>query len=324
MSKHLHVFLEGGLSPFKPLLRPSGWSTHGFCLRLVVLAALFSVVLTTIQGQQVSVQFIHVAQGQQSDAIDIYANGNLVVANLLRNGATPVLSFPPQQIGLPLTLAVAPGSSASVNDAFYTTNLNAPFDGIVTAVLKGEVGSLIDPFEILVDSTTQFVSADPAKTGVGFIHASSRIPAIDGIDGVLREGGMVFGALAHTQFLPYLNLAPIETFLDVKLSGTASILSTYRLSLEPYKGTAFRIVITGEATSATILKMHAVFHDGFTAPFYYPTVARYTLMPAVILTLSYETASILFDYKMRGAPPTEGCLCKVLNLILAEVDMVCG
>ena len=239
---------------------------------LVVFSALFLGGSTNgLKSQTIGVQFIHAAQGEMLDTVDVYVNEVRVVNDLPRNAASAFLTGIPTQTGIPLQITLSPAESSSAVEGFFTQTLSFQENGLITIALIGEYLSAASPLQCLVDPVAQTLSSDTSRTAVSFLHAASGAAAFDA---VLREGDMVFGALGYGQFTPYLNLKPDDLFLDVKASGTSNILSTYRLSTGPYRGQAFRVFVSGDMSSAASLRMFAVYSDGFVTPVDFAPVAR--------------------------------------------------
>jgi hypothetical protein len=65
-------------------------------------------------------QFVHNSADVTNDSVDVYINGVLALDNIHFRGATAFLSY---KSLLPFNMAVAPATSASVADAFYTSNM---------------------------------------------------------------------------------------------------------------------------------------------------------------------------------------------------------
>lgn len=235
-----------------------------------------------LQSQSTEIQFIHAAEGELTDTVDVYVNQARIANDLPRHAASVFLTDVPAQPGGALHITIAPYTSVSAAEGFFDQFLPVQAGSQTTIALLGNPQSSIAPLSFLVDGAAQTVSSDTSKTAVSFLHAA---PNAATFDMVLREGGMVFGALGYGQFTPYLLLRPDDLFLDLKASGTSTILSTYRLSTGPYKGQAFRVIATGDLSSASSLKMFAVYADGFVTPVDFAPVARVQYLNALADTV---------------------------------------
>lgn len=245
-------------------------------LVLGVHFALCSMLSFESYAQTAKVQLIHAAEGESLDLVDVYVNQVLMINDLSRNSASPFI-----QIDFPLQITLAPAASTSAGDGFFTQSVTAPLGDLTTISFIGNPLSASAPLQFLTHGA-QLVASDSSKTAVSFLHAATKAMALDA---VFREGGMLFGGLGYGQATPYLNLKPDDLFVDLKLSGTSNILSTYRLSTAPYKGQAFRVFATGDMSSASSLRMFAVYSDGFVTPVDFAPVARVQYLNALADTV---------------------------------------
>lgn len=271
MNKHLPTFSAERCAALRTSLVVSEKRKAHLAFLSAFSALLFWGPVGALQAQTTQVQFIHAAEGSLLDTVDVYVNQVLIVNDLARGYASGFLDDLPAQTGFPLQIALAPANSTSAADGFFAQSVFYLDGGLTMVAFVGDLASSGTPLQCAVDVYAQKVSSDTSKTAVSFLHAATGAGAVDA---VLREGGMVFGNLGYAQFTPYLNLKPDDLFLDVKASGTSNILSTYRIFTSPYKGQAFRVVATGNMSSAASLRMFAVYSDGFVAPVDFAPVAR--------------------------------------------------
>jgi hypothetical protein len=202
-------------------------------------------------------------------SLDVYVNGNLFADDLTYGSASIFLEVPPLSS---TTVTVAPKNSNTAADGFYSQvcDFSAP-DGRFMVVFTGESGNTSQPFQLVLKSDIKLEASDPTTTELMFVHATQ---SVGGLDVVLRSGPMILGNLEFKQSSGYLAIAAIEQYIDVKATGTSDIISTYRLSLNVEQGRAFVIVISGDASTATALKLVAVYNDGVEIPIDYAPVAR--------------------------------------------------
>lgn len=239
MNKHLPTFSGKACAPVRTSTVVSEKRNLNLAVWVAFSALLLGGPINRLQSQSTEVQFIHAAEGELTDTLDVYVNQVLIANDLPRNAATAFLVDLPAQIGFPLQITLAPEKSASVAEGFFSQSVPAQEGGLTTIAFIGNPLSSVAPFQFLVDGASQKVSSDTSKTAVSFLHAA---PSAAAFDMVLREGGMVFGALGYGQVTPYLHLRPDDLFLDVKASGTSNILSTYGSEMAECRVVEYRVV----------------------------------------------------------------------------------
>lgn len=284
---------------------PSSPATFRNPITLISGAMFFmcSMVIPALHAQTMSLQVIHAAEGESLEVLDVYVNKERVINDLARNTASPFLTGIPVQVGFPVEITLAPSTSTSASEGFFTSFASVQYEGRNTIAIIGNPESASRPLDILTYQGAQILATDASKTAVSFLHAATKASPLDA---VLREGGtMVFGALGYGAYTPYLNLAPEDLYLDVKVSGTSNILSTYRLSLGPYKGQAFQVYISGDMLNASSLKMYAVYSDGLVIPVDFAPVARVQYFNALADTVDVYKNGTKFsnDAAPGGAMP---------------------
>lgn len=299
MNKHAFVFTQKIRNSSLGTTFVSGDRDTNVVFFWIFLSGLLFNPLTSAQAQTASVQFIHSAEGQSVDTVDVYLNNTLIINDFARYSATSFLSFLPIQVDTPSQIVLAPAGSASAAEGFFSQAVVFETDGIYTVALIGDAQSMTSPLDWVVDEDARVFSSDTSRAGVSFLHAAPSSPAFDVL---LREGGMIIGDLGYAQFSPYLNLKPEDIFLDVKWTGTSNIISTYRLSLSPYKGQALKVFAVGSAVSASSFKMFAVYNDGFVSPVDFAPVARVQYFNALADTVDiYKNGTRFSNDAVPGA-----------------------
>lgn len=223
----------------------------------------------TASAQTARVQVIHNAP---STTVDVYVNGVLSINDFAFRTARPFLDLP---ANLPLSLAVAPGNSASVADAFATFPVTFESGGKYAVTASGIVGNLTTPFTLVTDANALEGAAVATKVSLNVVQGAPDAPAVDV---VVRTGKKIVANLAYGQFTPYLTLDPGIYYLDVKNAGTNTIIGTYKADLGSLAGAAIRVMVSGFLNSTPKIGLYAVFSDGNVQEFPNTPVARIQLL----------------------------------------------
>lgn len=149
MDKHLHFFpWERG---FREPKSASSFRLFGNLIRCVLGVMLFMwpVAAPVLCAQSGAVQFIHVAEGESLDMVDVYINKERVVNDLMRNAATPFLTGLPIQIGFPVEITLAPATSSSAAEGFFTSFAALDYDGRNTCSIVGNLLNGAGPLSVV-------------------------------------------------------------------------------------------------------------------------------------------------------------------------------
>jgi hypothetical protein len=248
------------------------------------------------------VQVIH---NSPSPTVDIYANGTILLNDFVFRSATPFVDLP---TGTPISVAVAPGNSTSVNDAIATfpVTFDAGKNYIVTA--SGIVGNVTTPFTLIPDPGARTIASNPAKVDVSVLHGSPDAPAVD-VEAV-GVGNIITG-LAYGQFTPYLSLDPGVYDLAVKPAGTSTVVATYRADISGLAGKSVRITASGLLGGSPAFGLLATLADGtsFLLPLAPPPAPVTTKVQVIHNSPSptvdiYANGTILLnDFVFRTATP---------------------
>jgi Secretion system C-terminal sorting domain len=241
--------------------------------KLMLLATVLSLLLPFDSMAYVSkVQIIHASSSSNPSVnlVDVYVGGNLFADDLAFKTASPFIEILPVANTV---IAVAPSNSLSASDAFYTRvyDFSTITDANALIVLLGDPVSSTVPFQILITQPALELSENPLSARVAFIHAATEV---GGLDAVLRSGPMILSNLSYPNASGYLSLPGVETYIDVKSTGTTNLISTYRLSLNAELGKALVVLVTGNTANASALQLTAIYPDGVELPVDFAPVAR--------------------------------------------------
>ncbi|MFN4079791.1 MAG: DUF4397 domain-containing protein, partial [Saprospiraceae bacterium] len=232
-------------------------------LQITLLALLFSA--TSALAQFARVQIIH---NSPEPTVDLYVNGGLLLDDFAFRTAQPFIDVP---AGIPLSLAVAPGTSMSVADAIATFDVTFDAGKIYVVVASGVVGDPNTPFDLIVDDEGREAAMQSNKVDVSVLHGSPDAPAVDV---VVRTGGKIVSNLSYGAFTSYLSLDPGEYFLDIKPAGSDVIVATYRADLTALSGAALKVMASGFLNADPAFGLFAVLANGAVVALPLDPVAR--------------------------------------------------
>jgi len=255
-----------------------------------LLTAFFASMLLVIgaTAQTARVQIIHNAP---DPTVDIYVNGALALDNFEFRAATPFIDLP---AGLPLSVAVAPGTSTSVADAIATFPVIFESGKTYAITASGLVGDPNTPFTLIADDAARDSGSDPGKVDLNVLHGSPDAPAVDV---VVRTGGKIVSNLAYGQFTPYLSVDPGVYYLDIKPAGSDAIVQTYRADLTGLGGTALRVFASGLLGGSPAFGLFAALPNGTVVELPAAPVARVQVIhnsPSPTVDV-YANADLLLD-----------------------------
>ncbi len=234
------------------------------------------------------VQVIHNAADPAAAVVDIYVDGALAIDNFAFRTATPYIDLPGN---VPVSIAVAPPTSESVDDAIttITATFKAGYGYVVMA--NGVLNpALFNPnpdgaeigFNVFVKENTEFRS-DRAN-GLEFfgVHGCTDAPTVDIIarDVATLLDNVSYGAVSGYQIVP----ANTTYILDVALGDAPeTVVASYEASL---------FDVAGQSA--------VVFASGFLAPDLNP---EGSLPFGLYYTLADGTTGAFPVYVMRTAAP---------------------
>ncbi|MBK7937877.1 MAG: DUF4397 domain-containing protein [Lewinellaceae bacterium] len=218
--------------------------------------------------------------------VDVYLNGVLALDNFGFRTATPFLNVP---AGAPLTIAIAPESSMSAADAFYSAaqTFQNGFTYAVTAC--GIEGDANTPFTLIADDGAREGALNAAKVDLNVLHGAPDAPAVDV---VVRAGDKIVSNLAYGSFTDYLSVDPGVYYLDVKPAGGNSIVGTYKADLSGLTGGAARVFASGLLNGSPGFGLFAALAGG--------TVIELPLSPVARAQIIHNAPDLSVDVYTNG------------------------
>ncbi|MCB0663206.1 MAG: DUF4397 domain-containing protein, partial [Saprospiraceae bacterium] len=178
-------------------------------------------------NQGANLQVIH---NSPSPTVDVYANGALFVDDFEFQTATPFTLLPSEAA---ISIAIAPGNSASVDDAIATYDVNLEGGKNYVAVAAGIVGDMDNPFNLYLTDMGRTEANDAAKIDLMVFHGSPGAPAVD-ISPAFADP--VIENLSFGEFTGYLSLDPDNYFLEIRPNGTDNLVGTFGVNLQSAAG----------------------------------------------------------------------------------------
>ncbi len=279
----------------------SGQAIRVFASGFLGQAPAFGLFAALPDGQVVELPFTPVARVQlihnsPAPTVDIYVNGFLAIDDFEYLQAT---SFDYVSAGVPFEIAVAPGNSTSVSDAFFTTT--ATFEnGKTYYLVASDTGA---NFTVLVNDQAREQALNPSKVELAILHGSPNAPAVDVRS--VSDGSAVVSNLAFGEFTPYLPLDPDSFIVDVTPAGSPDVVvGTWGTDLEGAEGIAGLVMATGLLDGSPEIDLVVVLPNGLVlglAPLARAQVIHNSPSPTVDVYL--DDFRIIDDFAFRQATP---------------------
>ena len=270
------------------------------------------------------VQIIHNAADPAAAAVDVYVNGALALDDFAFRAATPYLDLPAD---VNLSVAVAPGTSSSVDDALATFDLVLE-DGETYVVVANGV---LDPSAFAANpdgrSTgfTLWVKQGVRESirnrgGLGYIvgHGVTDAPAVDVRIRELGGRAEIASDAAYGDLTDHSVIPARSYTVDIAVAGTRTVVASYDVDLNGLGGNTAVVLASGFLTPVTNqngagFALIAVLPDGTVVELpqegSIPTTARAQIIhnaadPNVGLVDVYVNGGLaLDDFAFRTATP---------------------
>jgi hypothetical protein len=205
-------------------------------IRIITAAA--SVLLSSgMYAQTAKVQIIHNCADAAGAEVDVYVNGSLQFDNFAFRTSTGFLDLP---AGVPLSIAVAPGTSNNVSQAFSTTNVTFTSGNRYVVVANGIASptgySPAPAFALNAYNLGTSTGVAPAgTTGLLVVHGSTDAPTVD--VGLAAPGSytQVINDLAYSTSSPsssYTNVPTADYRLQIRTGDGLTGVAEYSAPLQ--------------------------------------------------------------------------------------------
>lgn len=155
-------------------------------------------------------------------AVDVYANGSLIAANLRYRGFTEYLTIPPGQY------TVQAFAAGTTSNPVINTNVEIPAQSIFTAAAVGRLANI--GLQLIPDPLIQRV---PGRAYVRFGHLA---PGAPNVDVVLQNGTRWFSDVTYTEITGYIAVNPETYTFYLRPAGSSeNVLYVPNIRLLPDK-----------------------------------------------------------------------------------------
>jgi hypothetical protein len=215
--------------------------------QLFIIAAMSAAIAANAQTARV--QVIHNCADLAADTVDVYLDNGILLNNFAFRTATGFIDAP--ATGTPIRLSVAPKTSTSVADTFYSITVTLDpakkyvlvANGIESASGYIPPASTV-PFRLSIYDAAREAASVTTNTDLLVVHGSSDAPVVD-----VRAGNSVLvNDIAFGQFnsAGYLSLPTSNYIIDVTTS-TGTVVKRYSapLSTLGLTGASATIVASG-------------------------------------------------------------------------------
>ncbi|MAT39974.1 MAG: hypothetical protein CL946_10265 [Ectothiorhodospiraceae bacterium] len=245
------------------------------------------------------VQVIHASADPAVERVDVYYNNILIADNLEYLTATEFVQVPFEEEG---TLAIAPETSSSAVDAFYTVpqTLHAETKNLaVIGGLKSTSGFAPNPFNfditlrIATKPDVRLVSLDPAQADFAFFQGVTDVEPFD--FRIKEDNTAIFASLEFGQMRDYQSIDVAEyTFNMRRSSDQQTIYASFDGDITDLKGLATLVFSTGFLNpelnkNGNEFELYAAFPNGSVVPFDKLDIQNAIRIPEAIPTSALVT-----------------------------------
>lgn len=204
-------------------------------MRSIILLGAILGVFSYAQAQTARVQVIHNAP---SPTVDVYANGDLLLDDFVFRTATPFVDVPAE---VEIVLAVAPGNSASADDAIASFPVTLADGGTYVVVAAGLVGG--DPvFDLKIFDMGMEAAPSSEEVSILFFHGSPDAPTVD----IVAGGSPIFDDVSFGEFGPYVTVPADAYEIGVTpADDNDNVLLNYDLDVDFWAGNTMVVFASG-------------------------------------------------------------------------------
>jgi hypothetical protein len=205
---------------------------------------------TTIfaNAQTARLQLIHNAADPSAAVVDIYVNGTLFLNDFAFRTATAFQDVP---AGIPLSVAVAPGTSSSVAEALatfpVTLNLGEKYLAVARGVLNpanfaANPNGTATAFDLsLISGVSETAAAGQVRLNIG--HNSSDAPTVDII---ARDVATLVDGVSYPSFATNIDVPANNYLIDITPdANNSTIVATFDAPLATFGGSALTVLASG-------------------------------------------------------------------------------
>ena len=194
------------------------------------------------------IQIIHNSADTANNLVDVYLNGNILLNNFKFRTASKFINVPADT---PITISVAPSTSTSESESFYTFTeilTNAKKYVIVVNGIRSSTGySPAQPFGFSIFDQGREVASNGTNTDILVNHGATDAPIVDIVETTIPAGKIVDDISYNSFISSYLELPTADFTLDVTDTNGTTVLKTYLAPLQSFnfRGKSLTIVASG-------------------------------------------------------------------------------
>ncbi|MEO0727685.1 MAG: DUF4397 domain-containing protein [Bacteroidota bacterium] len=221
-----------------------------------LFAALPDGTVVELPATQIAtLQLIH---NSPSPTVDVYVNGAIYEDDFEFATATPANSVP---AGVDLEIAVAPQTSTSADEAFFTTTINLTNGENYTAVAHGIEGNMDTPFTVALADGARVASTNPDAIQIRAFHGIPGAPNVDIteiVDDVTPVTDLAYGNFTDT----YFDGVPDVNFFELTPAGSSDLVGTFFTNLTGGDGLSAVVFAGGLLDADPLFNLYAALPDG--------------------------------------------------------------
>ncbi len=196
----------------------------------VLFAGVISLMSFLTHAQNSRLQVIHNSADAAASVVDVYVNGTLLLDNLAFRNASPFINAP---AGVPLTLAVAPATSASAAEAVYSTTVTLSSDSTYVAVANGIVATTgytpLEPFRLSLYNKGREAASMSGNTDLLIAHGCTDAGIVD--VRAVGDPAPLVNDIDFGSFSNYLELPTADYAVNVTVPDGSAIAGSFRAPL---------------------------------------------------------------------------------------------
>lgn len=213
---------------------------------------------TVVQLPAVSLATLQIIHNSPSPTVDIYVNGALYEDDFAYLTATGSEVVP---AGVPLTVAVAPETSSSADDAIFSVEITLENGENYTAIANGIVGDADFPFGIALTDGARLAGTNPEAIQIRAFHGIPGAPTVDigeVIDDITPVTDLSYGEFTADYFDGF----PGTNFFELRPTGTTDVVGTFFTDLTGGGGLSAVVFAGGLLDQDPLFNLYAVLPDG--------------------------------------------------------------
>ncbi|KAB1158181.1 DUF4397 domain-containing protein [Flavobacterium luteum] len=194
------------------------------------------------------VQIIHNSADAANRFVDVYLNGQILINDFNFRTASKFINIPAET---PITISVAPSSSTSDSESFYTFTETLTNNKKYIIVANGNTSTSgytpNQPFGFSIFDQGREIASNTGNTDILVNHGATDAPIVDIVETSVPAGTIVDNISYNSFNSNYLELPTEDFTLNVTDTNGTTVLKTYLALFESFNfsGKALTIVASG-------------------------------------------------------------------------------